>query len=421
MSNKSDAGFFYGYIIVLAAFLIAIVVEGMIFTFGVFFEPLLKEFGWTRALTAGAFSVSSIVNIPVAIMAGRLTDRFGPRQVLTACGFFFGAGYVLMSRLGTIWQLYLFYTMVGVGLSLYWIPVISLAPRWFVQRRALMMGIIASGIGVGQLIFPPVVNWLVYTYDWRVSMLMAGIVCMVLITGSAQLLRREPEQMGLSPYGTVTEQKEAVAATGKMYSLGQAARTREFWLLSVLFFVWLICLSFVIVHSVIYAIGIGMSPAAAASLLAIIGAMGIVGRLLFGRLSDIFGMKLSLIISQVLMLAAFLFPTLGGGIWHLYLFAILFGLSYGTFEILHSPIIADMFGLRSLGMISGVVVTIGSIGFMVGPVIFGYIFDVNNSYQLALVLTVVMAFIALVFAVILPLKTQPRQPTGVPVKEEKLG
>ena len=128
-------------------FFISAVAEGALYTFGVFFEPLLHEFGWTRAVTSAACSIAIGLELPIGIVAGRLTDKFGPRIALTACGFFWGLGFLLMSQTNTIWQLYLFYGLgVGMGMGLFWVPVISIVPRWFAKRRALMMGIVLSGI-----------------------------------------------------------------------------------------------------------------------------------------------------------------------------------------------------------------------------------------------------------------------------------
>ena len=110
--------FFYGYIIVLASFLTVAFSGGTWLTFGVFFTPLLTEFGWTRAMTSSAHSLCAVAFGLLGIVAGRLGDRFGPKVVLTAGGFLMGAGYILMSQTNAIWQLYLFYgVMVGIGLS----------------------------------------------------------------------------------------------------------------------------------------------------------------------------------------------------------------------------------------------------------------------------------------------------------------
>ena len=112
-SPEAPTGFYYGYIIVLSAFIIAIFGEGLLFTFGVFFDPMLREFGWTRAAFSGVISLGSLIKLPVFIIAGKLTDRAGSRRSLLACGLFLGAGFLLMSQPRAIWHLYFFYGVIA--------------------------------------------------------------------------------------------------------------------------------------------------------------------------------------------------------------------------------------------------------------------------------------------------------------------
>lgn len=97
--------FYYGYFVVGAAFIIMIVSWGLYIVFGVFFNSFLDEFGWTRAVTSGAYSLSSIFSGLLGIVMGGLTDKFGPRLVVTFCGVLLGVGYFLMSQVGTVWHL----------------------------------------------------------------------------------------------------------------------------------------------------------------------------------------------------------------------------------------------------------------------------------------------------------------------------
>ena len=134
MIENKQPKIFYGYIVVAASFLIYMVMWGTYYTFGIFFKPFLVEFGWTRAMTSGAYSLSLILHGLLGIVAGKLTDRFGPRVVVTACGLLLGSGYLLMSQVSAIWQLYLFYgVIIGIGISGGFIPLVSTVARWFVK------------------------------------------------------------------------------------------------------------------------------------------------------------------------------------------------------------------------------------------------------------------------------------------------
>jgi len=114
-SVQSIAGkqqFFYGYIIVALSALIMLAITGLHYTYGVFFKPMSAEFGWTRALTSGAFSLSWILQGFLSIAVGRLNDKLGPRMVLTLCGLVTGVGYLLMSQIHNVWHLYIYYGVI---------------------------------------------------------------------------------------------------------------------------------------------------------------------------------------------------------------------------------------------------------------------------------------------------------------------
>ena len=149
-SSEVKVRFFYGYIVVVAAFCIMVVMWGTFHAFGIFFNPVLAEFGWTRAMTSGAFSLSLLVSGFSAIFMGRLTDRIGPRLVLALCGFLLGLGYLLISRVSAFWQLYLLYgVIIGIAMGGSWVPLMSTVARWFVARRSMMTGVVLAGLGTG--------------------------------------------------------------------------------------------------------------------------------------------------------------------------------------------------------------------------------------------------------------------------------
>lgn len=408
MIKSSKSRPFYGYAIVLFTFIVVVIAEGMIFSFGIFFDPLLRQLAANRATISGAFSLMSIVTIPVILLCGRLTDRFGPRQVLTACGLFFGLGYILLAQTHVLWQLYVFYGVVtSVAVGLYWVPVLSLVPRWFNDGRGTMMGIICAGVGTGQLIFPLVINWLTASFGWRTAMVVTGSVSMAIIMLSAQFLRRSPQEMGLQPFGQETVIRDD-NQNNQQYTARESLRTPQFWMVAGLFFAWQFYLSFVVVHSVIYGLKLPMTEAQAAGILVIIGGVGIAGRLLFGRLADKLGMKAVLLFSQILTTFSFVFLLFAHEVSTVYIFAVIFGLSYGTFELLQSNIQAELFGIKSLGTISGISLAFGSAGFAVGSVLAGYIYDIKASYSLAIIACGVFAFLSIILYVLLPLKKRKR-------------
>ncbi|MFC1894121.1 MFS transporter, partial [Chloroflexota bacterium] len=281
---RQSPRFFYGYTVVIAALFTMLAMYGLYYAFGVFFKPVLTDFGWTRAMTSGAFSLAMVVRGSLAIVTGRITDRFGPRLVLTICGLLLGLGYLLMSQISEIWQLYLFYgVIIGTGMGGSYVPPMTTVARWFVKRRSTMTGIVLAGIGIGGFVAPPVATRLIATYDWRISYTILGSVVLVIVVIAAQLLRRDPAQVGQLPYGA-NEQDEPVSQSGTHgLSLKEALHTKQFWVVFAMVFSLGFCLFAILVHLVPHATDLGISATSAANILATILGLSIVGKVVLGN------------------------------------------------------------------------------------------------------------------------------------------
>jgi MFS family permease len=395
--------FFYGYIVVAVAFLIMVVSWGLYFVFGVFFNPILEEFGWTRAMTSGAFSISSVLQGVLGIAMGGLTDRFGPRVVVTFCGAFLGLGYLLMSQIDTLWQLYLFYgVIIGTAMGGLWVPLLSSVARWFTGRRSLMTGIVVSGLTIGQLFAPPVVNWLITTYGWRLSFIILGSITLIAVVSAAQFLRRNPSQMGQFSNSENEGKEEGLISDTKAFTLREAIQTTQFWLVSITVFCFGYGAFAITVHIVPHVTELGISAESAANILAVNGGVGIFGNFVLGGImGDRIGNRNAFVVGFVLMVASLFWLVFVREIVMLYLFAIVFGLALGSMGTSESPLIASLFGLRSHGMIYGVVGLGFTAGGAVGPVMSGYLFDLKGDYQLAFLSCTMLGVVGLISVSIL--------------------
>jgi len=402
--NKSppiNPPFFYGYIIVTAATLIMVVTFGAYQSFGILLKPILAEFGWTRATISGAYSLSWIISGLLSIAMGGLNDKFGPRTVMTICGICSGLGYLLLSRTGTVWQLYLFYAiLIGTGISIF-VPLLSTITRWFVRRRTIMSGIVSTGIGIGVLTGPLLTSFLISVYDWRVTYMILGITVLVVVTISAQFLRRDPAQVGQTAYGEIETVEEKGQTGNRSFTLKEAVYTSQFWIIFAIFFALGFCMLLIAVHIAPYATDIGISTTSAATILAVSGGASIISRVFLGNLGDKYGNKRGALIGFVLMLLALIWLLPAGVSWQLYLFALIFGIAYGDIVPQQSPLVASIFGLASHGLIFGVVDLGFTIGAAVGPFIAGYTFDVAGSYHMAFIISAVVSFIGLLLTAIL--------------------
>jgi MFS family permease len=399
---EGGSRFFYGYFVVGASLLIMATMWGVYYAFGVFFKPVLNEFGWTKAMTSGAFSLASMMNGLLAVAVGGLTDKFGPRMVMTVCGLFLGLGFMLMSQISNVFHLYLFYGIfVGAGMSGSFIPLTSTVARWFFKRRGLMTGIVAAGSGIGALIGPPVASRLIPIYGWRTSYVILGSITLLVVVLSAQFIKRDPTQVGQIPYGKNQREQVGLNLRAEGLSLKEAVSSTRFWIFFTTGFCYGYCVFAIMVHITPHAIESGISAVRAANILAAIGCLSIVGKVLLGRVGDIVGNRRTLILGFILMSLALIGLVPAPIAWMLFLIAGLFGFAFGGIAVSHSPLVAELFGLRSHGVIFGVFGMSVGWGGAMGPLLTGYLFDVTNSYQMAFLLCAVISLAGILFAALL--------------------
>ncbi|MCK9274849.1 MAG: MFS transporter [Syntrophales bacterium] len=390
--NPDVSKIFYGYIIVASASIILLVLWAVFYSFGVFLIPLIQEFGWSRASTAGAFSLCSIIMGFAGIAGGRVNDTYGPRVVMSISGLVLGFGYIMMGFVNSVWQLYLFYGIfVGVGMVGGFVPLMSTIARWFNKRRGLMTGVISAAIGIGAVTGPPLANKLIVGYGWRMSYFILGASLMILVVSSAQLLKRDPADIGKSADGSEQCVYGSCSSNREGLSQGEALRTLRFWIYFAMIICFGFCLFSIMVHIVAHAVGIGLSAGRAAKILAAIGVFSIAGKLLMGRLTDTFGSRTIFLVNFILMSAALIWLVLAKDPWALFLFAALFGVAYGGGVTSESPLVAALFGLRAHGYLLGLISFGFALGGAFGPWITGRIFDISDSYRTAFMICAIFS------------------------------
>jgi MFS family permease len=267
--------FYYGWIIVGVSFLTLFLAVGIRFSFGVFYVAMLKEYGWGRGETAGAFSLGMLTNALFAMVSGTLVDRFGPRILFPLGATFLAIGLAAASRITAIWHLYLFFGVImalGINTVSYG-PHMALIPKWFVRRKGLAAGLALAGMGVGTMVMAPVIQFLIDTVDWRFAFLiLAGIVLVVVVPTTALFQRRSPEDMGQFPDGVVPGSSGAripqleespinirTSNLTEQWTLRAALRTRAFWWMGLVHFSVGFTISMVVVHQAAHVVDAGYS------------------------------------------------------------------------------------------------------------------------------------------------------------------
>jgi MFS family permease len=394
LTAVSKPGIFYGYVIILCSFLILMIMYGAQYSFGVFFKPMLKELGLSRAAMSGAYSINLIVQSIACIFTGKLSDKYGPRVVVTCSGSCLGISYLLMSQVQVAWQIYfVFGILVSISVAGSWVPLLSTIARWFVAKRGLMCGLAAAGVGVGVMLVPPFAGYLITRFGWRTSYIIIGLTVLLVVVTIAQLLKRAPSQIGLSALGVSEQQADSAAG----HTFREALRTRQFWLLSAVLLILGACMQTVFVHIVPHATDVGIAEVTAATILSVIGGVSIISKVGIGIAIDRLGNKPIAISAATLMFLSVIIIQFSDALVALYFFAIIFSVGYAGFAAIQSPYVAELFGLKDHGAIFGFSMFIIGAGAF-GPFVAGKIFDVTSSYRLAFVMLAIMTFLSILLA-----------------------
>lgn len=404
-TTTARKGLFYGWVIVVACTSLLVINAGIIYSFGVFFKPMAAHFGWSRAATAGAYSMYQVSYGLSVLAMGWLGDRFGPAKVMTFCGIMAGAGLVLAGQIKSLWQLYLTYgVMVGIGLSGSFAIGTATTARWFTKKRGLALGIVSAGMGLGTLVVVPIAGRLVASVDWSKAFVFFGIATWAIMIPSALLLRRSPRELGQRPYGETDEPERPSAGAAdaavpeKSMGLRSALRRRPLWMMAAAWFLIGFSVQLVMVHLVNYITDVGISSVTAATAVSVIGVGSITGRLAMGMASDRIGSSNALTICFAIVMMTLVWLIFASQIWAFFVFAIVFGFSYGG-EVPQLPVLAgQFFGLRAVATLVGAVMVGNTMGGALGAWLGGRIFDMTGSYHTAFAIAVGVALAAVVTA-----------------------
>lgn len=389
-------------------------VVGTRFSLGIFYVAILEEYGWTRGETAGAFSTMMAVHAVFSLVVGLLFDRLGPRKLFPLGALAIAIGFAACSQIRSIWQLYLFLGgIAAIGVStLAFVPHMALIPNWFVRRRGTATGIVYAGIGVGQLALAPLIQSLVASIGWRLAFLVLGaIIALVVVPLTAIFQRRRPEDLGLYPDGIPQAEVRPMATVPpsaqprvptrtahkvEEWTVFQAMRTPQFWLLMATGTGLGMNLNTLMVHQMAFLTDVGYSKLLGASLLGVVGGLRSLGGMSLGSLSDRVGRELAYSVGSI---AAFAGVVLLISIqdtsqpWRLYLFVLMYGLGYGALGPVYAAATADLFPGRQLGTILGVLEAGYGMGGAFGAYMAGYLFDMLGHYTLSF--SIVLGAIAL--------------------------
>jgi len=371
------------------------VANGLYFSFSVFLVPLVEEFRWSRGLTAGALSLSTIVQGLLAPVAGILVDRFGPRRVILTGTVLLSGASLLGATVHTPWELYLYTGVLAAGglVGLGPVPMGVLLSRWFLERRGRAVGVAFSGMGFGVFVTGPLAQWLIASLGWRIASAVLGVGALCILVPIVWVGARDPQQRHDERAGPEAREKRGQRPRWAVDStLRHALGTRAFWALWLAYLFTPLAVFPVTTHQVAFAIDRGFQPLLAAAVFGVMGLMSIVGRVSFGLAADRFGGALAATTSfgctagGVLALLALETDPRAG--W-LVAYAVLFGLGFGARGPIITAMASDLFGGRRFGVIYGALTLGNGLGGAIGPWFGGVVHDVIGSYRVVFLASVI--------------------------------
>lgn len=419
---------FYGWWVVAAGFLINAFGIGTVFYgFNTFFNPMIDEFGWSRTVMSGVFSLSRAEGGTAGPLNGWLVDRFGARKMMLIGVAIAGVGFITLRTVNSPVSLYLIFGLVlAMGSNLGFMHATSAAvAKWFVKKRGRALSILTVGNGVGGAIFVPVIAWLITQFGWRVATLILGIATLAIPLPLSLIVRSTPEEMGLRPDGETTKPRDT--ASGTDYSpassadellldevnltVREALKTRAFWIYAVSMILRACILSSIVVHQIPHLTDIGIEYQTASNVLGLMVLMSIPGRFVFGWLGDRFSKRSLLFISCILQgIGIFIFIN-ASTLPLLYLFIVVYGLGYGGAIPLTVALRADLFGRKSYATIAGITMSFAMIGTVTAPLFAGYLYDTTQSYTMAFYIFIVMIVLSGACFLFIPKTSQPIRQT----------
>lgn len=404
-------GLFYGWWIVIACSVMTLYGSGVFYYgFTAFFEPMVNEFGWSRAATSLAFSLQRLQGGVAAPIIGFLVDRFGSQKLMLFGMIILGGSLALMSRIDSLMFFYATFMLGSIGSSAGTGSVgMAAVANWFVKKRGKALGIMMAGVGFSGIL-APVLVFLINNYGWRTALVLAGVGTWIVGIPLAMVVRHRPEQYGMLPDGDLPAQTElddedkkrislairqAAADDSQEFTTKEALRTWAFWALSLALSLSQLATGALFIHEIPFLNSIGIPPETGALVVMFMTLSSIFGRLGFGWLGDFMDKRHVIAITFALQFFGMLIAAFATELWQIAIFVLLFGPGYGGAIPVRPALQADYFGRKAFGAIQGLIMGVTTFGGVIGPVFAGWMFDVSGEYRTAFLLLAIAFFPAL--------------------------
>lgn len=389
---------FYGWWIVGGGSLVMALGAGLNFYgFSAFFIPLSDEFGWSRGALAGVFALSRLEGGFLGPIEGWMVDRFGPRKMMLLGIPLMGLGFILLSQVQSLFELYLVYIFtitLGGGLGTF-SPIGAAVANWFSRLRGRALGFVMAGNAAGGGLLLPIIGWWITEYGWRHASVSAGILIFVVGIPIAFLIRHRPEQYGMLPDGATSSTDDEGTRIDKEEGLNttpqreaeitarQSLKTSAFWFLGASLAVRSLVTTGLTIHFVAMMVDRGFSLTAGSGLLGAVAMVSVIGRIGLPWLGDKMDKRYLMAVAYTIMGITMLGVSQVENMVAVFGLMSIYAVAYGGSIVLPIALQADYYGRYSFATVRGLLHVVQTIGMLIGPVMAGLVYDYTSSYNWA--------------------------------------
>jgi len=378
--------------------------------YGVVLPEMIQSLGLTRTAGGSIYNAYLFTYILLTPLTGLLTDRFGARPVISACGIILSLGVLLMGTTRTLWTACLFYAVVGIGATGMWAPVITVVQRWFdSRRRGLALGIMSTGYGFGFAAMGAVFPWIVRHFDWRYAWYILGFAALAMVVVNSVLLRSDPESAGFHPWGRTDPDKSS-----PLVFKPKEIASRRFSAIFTDMTFWKIGLSYFCISYALYGITTFMVdyartqmgiPMEKASLLATVhGFAQVAGVLTVLPLSDRLGRRNMILVSNGFITVSLVGILMSRSPGLLYGMVGLLAIFYGATFPIYGACAGDYFPKAVMGTVIGAWTPFYGAGAILSHWVTGWLRDTTGAYDFAFMLNTTAAALGFVLFLLVRVK-----------------
>ena len=361
-----------------------------------FYDFWFKEYHWSRATITSGNAFAKIFVGLFGFLAGWLIDRYGPRRLMLSGILMGGIALIGLSTVTALWQFYLFYIFNAMGYMCGGpLPNQVLIARWFNTSRGKAMGFAYLGIGVGGMLVPQIAKWLNLHFGWHQALMILGIGMIAIAFPMAWIVKENPE--------TVSQKSKEEEPKIPLKAM---LKSRAFYLLMI----GSVCSIGAVSGTsqnlkLFFSIDLKYTQSEAANVISLVLLSSIGGRLLMGWLADRFPKKYVMILIYTFVGAAIPLLNFASSPGIIYLFAFIFGIGLGGDYMIIPLMAAELFGIKVMGRIMGLVLTADGIAEALSPMLVGWLRDRGGSYANGFAALIVLAVIGIIAVAMLPRKT----------------